>query len=433
MEPDVEVETTPQDKGSSSEASDYNDVASEKAALEMQLADEINLRRFTENVLDCRQQELELQEHQMTSKLDALKKELANTQRQLAEARDQNKANDKQLQEAKDQVFRLQPRRNDITEAEAREGYKNLCGNVQRWVENRMSGVLDDLDEGRLRTRTAPPHAARFVGLLREASRRCLNVDQSDEYHVIGAIMNYLWLAIFSRSFYVPLDDTQGDGTVLWIDELESTMYRLPRDVSHCREWRSETLTALTSQPVFKTRRTRHLNLISDDLTAILSIFAPKTPSAELRASIRESIIDPAADLAHRLHLAPTIYSLKWPARTAPSRVEVYECLNLASGGLILDLTGTNKDSQSRRNVTYLFDVSPGLFVERVEMGKKHAPRAIVKPTVLINKADGEVPQKPTLIKWLWDNAGPPPIPGRAPARTAGPKTASTVSGRSTR
>lgn len=185
----------------------------------------------------------------------------------------------------------------------------------------------------------------------------------------------------------------------------------------------------MTSQPIFKTRRARHLSLVTDDLTSILSTLAPKTPPGELRASVRQSIVDPAADLAHRLHLAPSIYSLKWPARTAPSRVEVYECLNLASGGLILDLTGTNKDSASRRNVTYLFDVSPGLFVERVEMGKKHAPRAIVKPTVLVNKADGEVPRKATLVKWLWDSAGPPPGTGRASTRTAGPKSKPAHSG----
>lgn len=192
-----------------------------------------------------------------------------------------------------------------------------------------------------------------------------------------------------------------------------------PLDVTQCREWRSETLSALTSQPVFKARRTRHLNLLTDDLLALLSIFTPKTPSAELRASIFQSIIEPAADLAHRLHLAPSIYSLKWPARTAPTRVEVYECLNLASGGLILDLAGTNKDSLSRRNVVYLFDVCPGLFVERVEMGQKLGLRAIVKPTVLVNKADGEVPRKPTLVKWLWDTALPLAGTGRAPARTS--------------
>ncbi|KAK7408847.1 hypothetical protein QQX98_008969 [Neonectria punicea] len=439
---DPEIDTTPQ--GTSNNKGEGNDevkikaLSSEKAALETKLADEMKLRRFTEDVLDSRQQEIETQEtqnDQISSELDVLNRELAATQRQLTEARSQMKTKTRQLQDAKDQIFRLQPRRNDITEAEARDVYKTLCGNVQRWVENRLKGALEDLDQGRLTIRLAPQQAARFAGLLREPSRRCLNVDQSDEYHVVAVIMNYLWLVMFSKSFYCPLDDTEADGTRMWIDELESTMSRLPRgmipfdslaknvlldeltfsDVAHCREWRSETLTALTHQPIFKTRRTRYLHLVTDDLTSLLSMFTPRTPPAELYASIRRNIIDPAADLVHRLHLASSIFSLKWPARTASSRLEVYECFNLASGGLILDLAGTNKDSASRRDVSYLFDVCPGLFVERVEGGKKLALKAISKPIVLVNKGEGEIPQKPTLVKWLCDNAGSPQGPGRGP------------------
>ncbi|KAK7426778.1 hypothetical protein QQZ08_006678 [Neonectria magnoliae] len=433
---DPEIDTTPQgtsnNKGEGHDEVKIKELSSEKAALETKLADEMNLRRFTEDVLDSRQQEIETQEtqnDQISSKLDILNKELAATQRQLTEARSQMKSKTRQLQDAKDQIFRLQPRRNDITEAEARDVYKTLCGNVQRWVENRLKGALEDLDQGRLTIRLAPQQTARFVGLLREPSRRCLNVDQSDEYHVVAVIMNYLWLVMFSKSFYCPLDDTEANGTLMWIDELESTMSRLPRDVAHCREWRSETLTALTHQPIFKTRRTRYLHLVTDDLTSLLSTFTPRTPPAELYASIRRNIIDPAADLVHRLHLASSIFSLKWPARTASSRLEVYECFNLASGGLILDLAGTNKDSASRRDVSYLFDVCPGLFVERVEGGKKLALKAISKPIVLVNKSEREIPQKPTLVKWLYDNAGSPQGPGRGPKRPFGSGTS--ISGRS--
>ncbi|KPM45044.1 hypothetical protein AK830_g1435 [Neonectria ditissima] len=419
---DPEIGTTPQgatnNKGEGDDEFKIKELSSEKAALETKLADEMNLRRFTEDVLDSRQQEIESQETQndhISSKVDMLNKELSDTRRQLVEARSQVKTKARQLQDAKDQIFRLQPRRNDITEAEARDAYKTLCGNVQRWVENRLKGALEDLEQGRFTVRLAPPQAARFVGLLREPSRRCLNVDQSDEYHVVGVIMNYLWLVLFSKSFYCPLDDTEADGTMMWIDEVESTMSRLPRDIAHCREWRSETLTALTHQPIFKTRRTRYLHLVTDDLASLLSIFTPRIPPAELYASVRRNITDPAADLVHRLHLASSIFSLKWPARTAPSRIEVYECLNLASGGLILDLAGTNKDSASRRDVSYLFDVCPGLFVERVEGGKKLALKAISKPIVLVNKGEGGIPQRPTLVKWLCDNTGSPQGPGRGP------------------
>ncbi|KAM5346904.1 hypothetical protein ACJ41O_009909 [Fusarium nematophilum] len=410
------------------------------------MADETHLRRFTENVLDSRQQEIENRETEkskLSAKVETLRKELANTQRQLSEARNQTKSKAKQLQEAKDQIFRLQPSRKDITEAEARESYKSLCGNVQRWVEHRIKDVLDDLERGRLKARPVPSEASRFVALLREQSRRCLSVDQSDEYHITGVIMNYLYLALFSKSFYCPLDDTEEDGTLMWIDELENTMSRLPRgmspfenihslvqadshsDVAQCREWRSETLTALTHQPIFKSRRTRYLNLITDDLTSLVSTIAPRTPTAELYGSVRRSIVEPAAELVHQLHLASSIFSLKWPARSAATRLEVYQCQNLASGGMILDLSGTKQTSPARRNVSYLFDIAPGLFVERIEGGKKLGLKAIAKPTVLVNNGEGDAPQSPTVMRWLWDNAptsqGPSGSASRAPGQRRKP------------
>ncbi|UNI23998.1 hypothetical protein JDV02_009781 [Purpureocillium takamizusanense] len=378
------------------------------SAPETQLAEEVRLRRFTEDVLDTRQEELELQEAEnkkLRKKLESVKKELADTQDQLIEARNQSKAKSKQLQEAKDQIFSLQPRRKDITESEAQEAYKRLCSNIQRWVENRLPATLDDMEAGRLRARPSGTHAGRFVSLIREPAKRCLSVYQSDEHHVIAVIMYYLWLAFFSKSFYCPLGGSDDDATIMWIDELESAMSRLPRDPAHCREWRSETLTALTAQPLFKSRRATYINLVSEDLSAVLAVAVPKVAPSELQSSVRRTIVEPAADFAHQLHLASNIYSLKWPARNASTRLEVYECINLANGGLVLDLSGTGPSSPSRRKVSYLFDVAPGLFVERVEVGKKAPLKAIYRPNVLVYAGEGEAPQRPTLIKWLVDNS----------------------------
>lgn len=132
--------------------------------------------------------------------------------------------------------------------------------------------------------------------------------------------------------------------------------------------------------------------------------------AADLQGSVRRTIVEPAADLAHQLHLAPSVYSLKWPARGAYNRLEVYECLNLATGGLPLDLTGTTPNSASRQKVSYLFDVAPGLFVERLEGGKKMPIKAICRPTVLVfggggGGSDSEAAVKPTVLGWLWEGA----------------------------
>lgn len=138
----------------------------------------------------------------------------------------------------------------------------------------------------------------------------------------------------------------------------------------------------------------------------MLSMLVPRASPADLQGSISRSMVEPAADLAHQLHLASNIYSLKWPARTAWSRLEVYECVNLASNGMVLDLSGTNQTSPARRNVSYLFDMAPGLFVERIEGDKKMSLKAICRPTVLVYGGDGEIDQKPTVVRWLWESSG---------------------------
>jgi hypothetical protein len=181
-------------------------------------------------------------------------------------------------------------------------------------------------------------------------------------------------------------------------------------------------LTALTSQQSFKTRQIKYINLVSGDLADLLSVVVPRASTSELQSSLRRAIVEPAAELAHQLHLAPSVYSLKWTARGAWSRLEVYECLDLANGGQVMDLSGTRSTSPSRRNVSYLFDVAPGLFVERVEGRKKSPVRAICRPTVLTFSGEEEVAEKPTVVKWLWDSADPPPGQGRlAPSRAATP------------
>lgn len=206
--------------------------SSQRLVLEGKLADELRLRRFTESVLDARQEELEHQElenKKLSKKMVSLQKELADARGQLTEARHQTKAKVKQIQDAKDHIFRLQPRRKDITESEAQETYKKLCGNVQRWVENRLPPVLDEMESGRLGDQPVGAPAVRFAALIREPAGRCLGLHQSDEYHVIAVVMYYIFVALFAKPLYWPLDGSDDDATIRWIDELESTMSKLPR------------------------------------------------------------------------------------------------------------------------------------------------------------------------------------------------------------
>ncbi|KAH6604198.1 hypothetical protein Trco_007644 [Trichoderma cornu-damae] len=396
------------------------------------LEDEVRLRQFTEEVLDSRQEELEEQEKENTKllkKLESLQQELKEAQSQLAQARSQPTKKDKEDKEAeedKNQSARPSLQRKDITEAEAREAYRNLCGNVQRWVEHRIRPVLDDLASGHFRCQPSPAQSTRFVSLMREPATSCLNAWNSDEYHFMALIMQYLWLVFFAKSFYCPLDDADGETTAAWIDELESAISKLPRDISHCREWRSETLTALTSQKSFKSRKAAYLSLITEDLASLLSVVVPYLTAAELQGSLRTSIIDPAVDLAHRLQLSPNIFSFKWPARSARSKLDNYDCINLASGGAAITSGEAGKSSEALENASYLFDVSPGLFVETVSGAKKAAAKAVCKPVVLVygGEKEGGVPNKAmTLTRLLWDYANGSKARSHGPLRNSSPKS----------
>ncbi|KAG5918500.1 hypothetical protein E4U42_006838 [Claviceps africana] len=212
--------------------------------------------------------------------------------------------------------------------------------------------------------------------------------------------MYYLWLALFSKPFYCPLDDGGEHSTVAWIVGVEAAMGKT-RDIERCREWRSETLTALCSQKSFKPRRDSYLNLLAKDLSSFLAVLLPNMSALELQSSLRRAIVVPAADLAHSLHTSINMFWLKWPLRTASSRLEVYECTNLADRGRVMDLSGTSPESAARRHAKYLFDIAPGLFVERIEGGKKMALRSICRPKVLIHAGEGPVPHKSTLLTWL--------------------------------
>ncbi|KAL7812370.1 hypothetical protein V8C44DRAFT_69539 [Trichoderma aethiopicum] len=393
------------------------------------LEDEVRLRHFTEEVLDSRQEELQVQEREnsvLSRKLESLQQELREAQSQLALARSQSTKKDKTAEGSKDQNNRPSPQRKDITEAEAQEAYRALCDNVQRWVEQRIRPVLDDLASGHFRCQPSPSQSTRFVSLLREPATSCLNVWHSDEYHFMALIMQYLWLVFFSRSFYCPLDDGDSETTAAWIDELESAIAKLPRDISHCREWRAETLTALTSQKPFKSRRAAYLNHITEDLASLLSVVVPYLTAAELQGSLRTNILDPAADLAHRLQLSPDIYTLKWPARTARSKLDTYECINLASNGETIDSGKASKPSEALKNASYLFDIAPGLFVETVSGAKKSAVKVVCRPKVLVygGEKGGDIPQQAmTLARLLWDYANGSKARVPLPLRNGPPKS----------
>ena len=196
------------------------------------LEDERTLRHFTEHVLDCRQKELERKEAEnmkLVKKLGHLAKELSDIRTQLQEIQGQSTtAKDKNLRESVDLAFNIQNCREDITDSDVRESYRALCDKIQRWVESKLPSSLETISQGHIK-KPAAAQAAKLLSLLREPAKRCVSVHYSDRYHVVAAINYYLWLAFFSKPFYCPLDDFNGDSRIHWIASIESSMAKLQR------------------------------------------------------------------------------------------------------------------------------------------------------------------------------------------------------------
>lgn len=129
---------------------------------------------------------------------------------------------EKNLQDAHDFIFTLQPRRQVITPTEAADEFRTFCATVEEWVQTKLG---DALDERRLRSPKdiVPEQAKRFMSLITPAGRESLKVPDTDEYHVLAAIMNFLCCEVFDKRFWCPI----GPGAMEFLESIERNMQNL--------------------------------------------------------------------------------------------------------------------------------------------------------------------------------------------------------------
>ncbi|KAF2199491.1 hypothetical protein GQ43DRAFT_376118 [Delitschia confertaspora ATCC 74209] len=361
-----------------------------------------------------------LQTTQQEQQLEQLRlqKEIEEWKKRVKRKEESDQKLSKQLQDARDHIFRLQPRRSFITETEAQEAFEDLFNNIQRWVENRLEGILDELDDGKLTSRPCTADAAnRLLSFTFQRARQDFGTARTDEYHVLAIIMQFLNDNLFSRYFYCSLDGASlkgaEDRTVATIQRIESAMAKADRDSSQCREWRFEALNALVSQPQFREAQANLDRSLTENLLELLSILVPRMHLQELRESIGRNIVRPAVGLAHRLHLSTSLFSLRWtpnnndvetgPIDDSKQDFSHYICYNVLESGKVVKPT-VEKDGQPPLRVTYLFDVCPGLYCQSIQSGVLTYPRVICKPKILVAASFGNqvlAPQGPTIFRWL--------------------------------
>ena len=158
-------------------------------------------------------------------------------------------------------------------------------------------------------------------------------------------------------------------------------------DLTTLRTWRCETLTAVTQRPEFIQFRHKQSKTLSNDLANMLSLFLPRSDISGFTRLVQSTIIEPALQLAHKMHLSVHDFSLRYTTYHStkseerhPLRQEwsQFECVSLSPPGKV------QRHPVADVIFTYLFDLSPELVFRAVKADSFAEPRVLKRGRILV-------------------------------------------------
>jgi hypothetical protein len=113
---------------------------------------------------------------------------------------------EKELRDAHDFVFSLQPKGEQITESEAAAEFNLLYRMIEDWVETNLE---DEIHARSIikRRRFQASRIRRFLKLVSLPGEEASRCPDTDVYNVIAAIMTFLCIEIFDKDFYCPVEE----------------------------------------------------------------------------------------------------------------------------------------------------------------------------------------------------------------------------------
>jgi len=222
--------------------------------------------------------------------------------------------------------------------------------------------------------------ARRLLSLIPCHGKEAFRCPETDMYNIVAAILRFLCNEIFNEEFYSPI----GHREQKFMVSVEKSMRNLEprRDTITWRTWRSETYTAIASRPQFGQIREKRKELLTVTLTAMLGIFIPRAHNLNLQTSVRNTIIEPAFALAHKMHLSVDYFSIEWPK---------YHKLRSDRGNgefsdvELVDLARrTTLKAPPSGNIDYIFDITPQLVFQRVKADTCAEPKVLKKLRILV-------------------------------------------------
>ncbi|PMD20145.1 hypothetical protein NA56DRAFT_602060 [Hyaloscypha hepaticicola] len=320
----------------------------------------------------------------------------------------------RELRDAHDFVFSLQPKREQITESEAAAEFKSLFRMIEDWVETNLEDEIHARSILKQRG-LQPSRIRRFLTLVSLPGQEASSCPETDVYNVIAVILKFLCIEIFDKDFYCPVEE----GAMGFLNSILMSMRNLEprRDLSTWRRWRSETLTALAGRPEFAAQRKHQVNYLVTELTNILLIFIPRSDLQKLGPSVHSVIIEPALTLAHRLQLSVDKFSLSWTAfgGTRPEMRSIdprdyssFDCVNILQSGKAMKPQAV----AAAGTIKYMLDLTPALIFEAVKANAFADPRVLNRARILVaatKEGDGQLvslrndSEEPTVVACLFE------------------------------
>lgn len=131
-------------------------------------------------------------------------KELLDLQRRLQQVESERAEYKRNFEDAQEQIFRMQPRRSDITEDDASKEYNSLCINVEHWIDSHFDQVLD-LDYGIYKdSKVDVASGMRLISWIEMTAGgiEALDIPDTLPYYLRNAIMSFITREILQQKPY---------------------------------------------------------------------------------------------------------------------------------------------------------------------------------------------------------------------------------------
>lgn len=185
---------------SSQEKNDIPILKSSLLAAEQRLGESLKETKINADTIS----QLEKKLSQSNTSLEATKSKFEESQARCKNLQIQIEAIGKDLKETREQVFRLQPHRENITQSDALREYIAICHSVKSWIGFHLDNALNT---GSINVAKIHIGSARkLIGLLTDSGLNGTPYPDTDEHNIISVVMEFLRTEIFETELYGAVD-----------------------------------------------------------------------------------------------------------------------------------------------------------------------------------------------------------------------------------